>query len=274
MNLYNKLVPKLYGSGLGKIKPLANFNKYIRSKQKPNITSFYGFDIFLDKYDMSQLSVLGEKGKDYHEISFLQTKISKGNNVIDVGANIGLYTVLFSKWVGDYGKVWSIEPAPDNYSLIQKTINYNKIRNVELILKAVSDYDGKASLDISVDCTGYSMTKIKTKKMMEIQCMKLDNYFSDKTIDFVKIDAEGQELNVLKGMKTLLEKDVKMMIEFEPATHSNTNDPKETLELLESFGYKFTDIGRNGVIIQISKQELLSRKEKKPDLYKNIYCEK
>jgi len=223
---------------------------------------------------MTQLSVLGEKGKDFHEIRFLESKIKKGDNVIDIGANIGLYTVLFSKWVGISGKVYAIEPAPDNCELIKKTLEFNKIKNVELIQKAASDNDEKALLDVSVDCTGYSLTNTKTSKQIEIQCIKLDSYFSDKKIDFVKIDAEGQELNVLKGMRHLLEKEVKLMLEFDPDTHSDTNDPKETLELLESFGYGFTDIGRTGIIKQISKQELLTRKEKRPDLYKNVYCAK
>jgi FkbM family methyltransferase len=274
--IYRRVVPLFYGTGLGNIKIIQKANFELRAIVKPETVKFYGNTMFLDKYDMNQLSVLGQEGKDYHEISFIRDKIGKGDKVLDVGANIGTYTVLLSNWVGSTGTVYSFEPSKDNCEIIKKTLKINNMENVKLIEKAVTNFNGQSNLDVGVDCTGYYITRDIVSKSSIVQCVKLDDIFkNNEKIDFMKLDAEGQELNVLKGMHELLKQpQLKIMMEFEPETHSKENDPEKTLDLLESYGYTFTDIGRNGVIKKIMKEELLLRKDKNPSLYKNIYCEK
>jgi len=274
--IYKHVVPSLYGTGLGKIKIIKKANLELRAIIKPETVKFYGNTMFLDKYDMNQLSVLGQEGKDYYEISFIRDKISEGDNVLDIGANIGVYTVLFSNWVGSSGTVYSFEPSKNNCQIIQKTLKINNMENVKLFEKAVTNFNGQSNLNVGVDCAGYYITNDIIPKSLKVQCVKIDDVFkNNEKINFMKLDAEGQELNVLKGMHELLKyPQLKIMMEYEPELHSEENDPKETLELLESYGYTFTDIGRNNVIKKITKKELLLRKDKKPELYKNIYCEK
>ena len=272
-NIYKQIIPKLYGTGLSRIKLLDRINRKIRAAVKPETIDFYGNTIFLDNYDMNQVFVHGESGKDSVEIAFIKNKINERDFVIDVGANIGLYTVMFSNWVGKDGHVWSFEPAQDNCKLIKKTINVNKMDNVKIIQKAVTNFTGETFLNIDGDCSSYHISE-KSTKTVPIKCVKLDDC-NDKKIDFVKIDAEGQELNVLKGMPKLLQQpNIKLMFEFEPETFSDENNPIEILEILEQNNFFFTDLARKGGIKNITKKELLTRTEKRPELYKNVYCEK
>ena len=177
--IYKRVVPSLYGTGLGKIKIIQKANFELRAITKPKTVKFYGNTMFLDKYDMNQLSVLGQEGKDYYEISFIRDKISEGDNVLDIGANIGVYTVLFSNWVGSSGTVYSFEPSKNNCQIIQKTLKINNMENVKLFEKAVTNFNGQSNLNVGVDCTGYYITNNVPLKSSSVQCVKLDDVFKN-----------------------------------------------------------------------------------------------
>ena len=69
----------------------------------------------------------------------IKQEVKEGNNVIDIGANIGYFTLLFAKLVGPNGKVFAFEPDPTNFSILKKNIEENNYDNVILSQKAISD---------------------------------------------------------------------------------------------------------------------------------------
>ena len=73
----------------------------------------------------------------------LMSKITQGDSVVDAGANIGIFSVISSILVGDTGRVLAIEPDPENLSILKKNIELNKLKNVEIINKALYKESGK-----------------------------------------------------------------------------------------------------------------------------------
>jgi len=83
------------------------------------------------------------------ETEFIKNNIKKEDIVIDIGANIGYFTLLLSKQVGDKGKVFSFEVETENFKLLEKNVKENHIRNVMLENVAVSEKEGKIKLYLS-----------------------------------------------------------------------------------------------------------------------------
>jgi len=115
--------------------------------------------------------------------------------VVDIGANIGYYTLIFARLVGEQGRVFAFEPDPANFSLLAKNVAVNNYHNVELIQKAVSDQTGNARLYLSpkstVDHRIYSSND--NRKFIDVEAVRLDDYFLDNNgkIDFIKMDIQG-----------------------------------------------------------------------------------
>lgn len=163
-----------------------------------------GCKMFLDKNDVMQLSLFNYESV---ETEIVKNNVKKNDIVIDVGANIGYYTLLMAK---NDAIVHSYEPEFQNFDLLKKNVDINNFSsNVTLYNKAVSNFNGNSKLILSEHSTGQHKlenSRFGTKSIdVEVTKIELDR------IDFAKIDVEGAELNVLKGMKNLPNK---LLIEF------------------------------------------------------------
>ncbi len=130
---------------------------------------------------------------------------------IDIGANLGVYSILMGKRLGNNGTVLSIEPESHTVELLKQNVELNKLKNVFVVEKACSSKTGKSTLYL--EGTTYSGGLHSLKKYghhvseMEIEVETLDSIFSRselKKVDLIKIDVEGGELEVLKGAKKVL----------------------------------------------------------------------
>lgn len=156
---------------------------------------------------------------DSKKIGLLKSKIKPGMTVIDIGANIGFYTILFSKLVGDTGKVYAFEPDNSNFRHLSK--NTKQLKNVVLNQYAVGEENCKIKLyyskDLNVDHHTYDCGE--NRDCYEIECISIDNYFKDVAkIDFIKIDIQGFDYAAVRGMKGSVKKNDNIMIfgEFWP----------------------------------------------------------
>jgi FkbM family methyltransferase len=145
-----------------------------------------------------------KRRQDKEEIGLLQKNIRKGDTVLDIGANIGFYTKLFSGLAGDSGKVYAFEPDPTNFKYLEK--NTRGLKNVVLYNKAVSDHTGTITLYkstmLNVDHKTYASGEFSEKH--EIPCVAIDDLLPNKKIDFIKIDIQGYEYYAFKGMNEIL----------------------------------------------------------------------
>jgi len=165
---------------------------------------------------------------------------------IDIGAHIGKYSIILSKQLKDKGKVIAIEPMEGNFNILKKSLYLNNIKNVISLKLACGNKENYSDLYIGDEKTGdgtHSLIK-KTNNKVEIQktqVRKLDNILNDlkiKRVDFIKIDVEGTETDVLKGATKTLEKSHPKII-FEAWDKSYL---KRIKEILDKFNYKIKKI--------------------------------
>lgn len=162
--------------------------------------------------------------------------------IFDIGANIGYYTIQFSR-VG-HGRVIAFEPVSYQYNVLLRNLDLNGIHNVHAVKKVVSDLPGVRRIYFSgIRNTGSSSVEITTRDHEDVESITLDDYSREEhlgMIDLMKIDVEGHELHVLKGMKEILEqgrvRNLFMEINGKALSTAGTT-PVEVCSFLEGFGY-------------------------------------
>jgi FkbM family methyltransferase len=206
---------------LREIKFLSNLNSFLRAKLKPPfvITAGDKHKIFLDANDSLHLSV--HESWEKLESKVIKKYVKEGDIVLDIGANIGYYSLLLAKLVGKNGKVYAFEPDPDNFYLLKKNIEANGYENIIPVQKAVSDKNEKLKLYLQKEnFAGHSLRHNDSLNSIEVDSIRLDDFFKNKSkdINFIKMDIEGAEGRALKGMRKLLGKNkkIKIVSEFCP----------------------------------------------------------
>lgn len=191
--------------------------------------------------------------------------VKKGDIAVDIGAQIGFFTLLLAREAGPNGRVYGFEPDPGNFALLRKNVIANAYSNVKLEEKACADKTGKGRLYLSKNDKGDGRIYDNTGRCrsLEIETVALDDYFAtrEERLDFVKIDAQGAEKRILQGMTKLLSgnRGLKMVIEFQPELMRNFghNEPAEFLRLLSDYGFNVIDLSDPACPAETDK--LLSR---------------
>jgi len=183
--------------------------------------------------------------------------VKKGDTVVDLGANIGYFTLLASSLVGPKGKVFAFEPEPKNYNYLIKNIKLNNYKQTTAFQKAISDKNGMTKLFICSYDTGHHTIKqsngieaykhgrvLGKEEFIDIETVTLDEFFknNEKSIDVIKMDVEGAEFLALKGMDRVLRVNerIKMFIEFFPLLIKKMGDsPEEFIKKIIQ-DYKFS----------------------------------
>lgn len=268
-SIYKKCIKKMsLGYGLSKLYPVKIMLKKIESNFKSDFAIVQGNKMFLDPGDSLELSIQGVYGE--LDTNIVKNEIKPGDIVIDVGANIGYYTLIFAKLVGKTGKVIAFEPEPKNFQLLKKNIAINELTNVIIEQKIVSDKNEKIKLFLADSgIVGHRINPIKnTTNFIEVDSVTLDNYLQinnlNKKINFLKIDVEGAEMQVLEGAKCILENhDLKIFTEFNRLAIKKLGmDPKKMLLLLTKNKLKlFLPNYKLNTISETNIDELLSSQE-------------
>jgi FkbM family methyltransferase len=139
------------------------------------------------------------------EIQFLRLLLLPGQKAIDIGANYGVYALPMARLVGPEGHVWAFEPAPETARLLAKGITANGFRQITLERAALSNARGSGRLSLNTQSELNSLIRDNlpaTIASETVSVATLDDYLEDynwRDIEFVKIDAEGEEDNILKG---------------------------------------------------------------------------
>lgn len=161
------------------------------------------------------------------------------NTTFDVGANIGIVTTFLAK---RSEKCFAFECFDGNYKRCRENLKLNNIHNVQLLPYAISNKSGKSKFYLLKEHGWHSLGKVNTSKIIssiEVETITIDS-FCDKNnidiIDFLKIDVEGFELNVLKGAKRMLHDKRISLIAFEISLV-----PLKSLNIKPSYVYKFLE---------------------------------
>lgn len=171
--------------------------------------------------------------------------LKPGATFLDVGANIGYYTLLAAGRVGPKGKVHSIECSPETFAVLSENVRRNNLKNVSLYQVAAARENGE--LQMNVSAVGLHWLSLHenypktegTGKVARVPAKPLDDLIPSP-VDVVKIDAEGVDLEVLQGMPRILRENprIALVVEWCPGMLSEAGkDPLELPEWLKSAGF-------------------------------------
>jgi FkbM family methyltransferase len=194
-------------------------------------------------YCINGIRALPRKGTDDFYMFYIPRErellphliMQKGETFVDVGANVGYYSLRIAKDYSSKGvKIVAIEAHPGNYEALSKNIELNNFKCVTPIKKAVSDHKGIVTLYDRVDTRNrirsemYSLSnsffhESKVARLgrgtLKIECDTLDSIFGDERIDVMKIDIEGAEIFALEGARNVLKKLRKIIVEVHGANY-------------------------------------------------------
>lgn len=155
-----------------------------------------------------------------------QKELREGMNIVDVGANIGYYVLIESGIVGKSGKIYAIEPALKNFELLKKNVEINSYPvPVSFYNIAMSDKIGKIKFFLSDVSNHHRLSRPGDLEsdVVEVNTSTLDELFKDKKIDVIRMDPEGAEWVIVKGMSQILDsnRSLRIFMEVHPKLISN-----------------------------------------------------
>lgn len=143
------------------------------------------------------------------EIKRLGDWLRPGDLAIDVGANIGYYTLAMAHCVGSEGRVLALEPMPSTFDLLAGNVRASDVRNVTLMNVAASSTASIATMDLPMfaetNLANLYEARLSSKGAFPVLCVPLDSIPLPAPVRLLKIDAEGHDLDVLEGAKGLIE---------------------------------------------------------------------
>jgi FkbM family methyltransferase len=237
-------------------------------------------DFAVDRYISPSLARAGVF--EPFETELLLNEVRPGDTVLDVGAHIGYYTLLFARRVGPTGRVFAFEPDPANFALLRQNVALNGYHNVVLCPLAVSDRPGPARLFHSPDNAGDHRLHDPTggRPAVEVQAVRLDRYFERYagTIDVIKMDIQGSEGAALEGMRALVRRHrcLKLVTEYWPqALREAGGSAARYLQLLQELGFRpYLIDERHRALVRAEPAHLLAAYPADSDRFANLLCVK
>lgn len=276
LGAFTKLVYKLYViiKKLGLMKyPLSQYlaakiYDYVRPKGELCVI-IDGSTLYLRPEDRTITPILlGNEEFEKSETDLCKQCIKPGMTVIDIGANIGYFTVLFARLVGGKGRVLAFEPEPGNFLFLEKNIAVNHFTCINAYNLALSDRVSTMDLyvgDKSQTTSSFIKENILYEESVDrvsVKTVKLDEFLEEnhiENVDFVKIDVQGFEEIVFRGAEKLLRSpNLSIIMEFWPyGLQKAGTDIDNFLRTLEQFGFYFNVLGEDNCSFKRTNRETL-----------------
>ena len=191
---------------------------------------------------------------DWEEFLLISRYIRPDDEVFDIGANMGLYSVWMSKFISS-GRIHSFEPDTANFKRLQKSIVLNNLQHLVIANNiALSDLDGQLGFTTGLDIENHIIDQPDSNTEM-VESQRIDSYMKFKNIQniaYVKIDVEGFEYSVLKGANTnLLNKNIDIIqLEINSSIRNSGKTIHDLLELIDHYYYTLCryDVDANELI--------------------------
>jgi FkbM family methyltransferase len=178
------------------------------------------------------------------ELVLLESVLKSGMRVIDAGAHSGISTAAMAKMVGENGHVYAFEPVPEYFSLLRKNMHRNRIGNISMLNLALSDKGGYVPFYKHGEGSGVTAFEHAEKTMVYATTVSDFIKIHDTVLDFINLDCEGSEMNVLRGAKPLL---IKMKPGIFCEVHRDnmkalSQSVNDIVDFLRGIGYSVTPI--------------------------------
>ncbi|MBW4509728.1 MAG: FkbM family methyltransferase [Scytonematopsis contorta HA4267-MV1] len=212
-------------------------NKYIDIQVIPSVK----VRCYPDGYSAATVMYCGLY--DYNEMNFLLRYLRPNDSFLDIGANIGIYTLLAASKI-ESSSIYSFEVLPKNYNRLEENLKINQFQHVQTYQVAISDITGSIALNIA---EGDSMpfitnTSTDTNKTIQVSTDTLDNLLQNQSLSnltLAKMDIEGAELLAFKGAKLLLkqQRPTVWILEVNDAVNNFGHKKQDVIDLLQFYGY-------------------------------------
>jgi FkbM family methyltransferase len=219
-----------------------------------------GLRLFVDLSDVAIGLNVARKGYEPREVAFVKRTLQPGAVVLDVGANIGFYTVLAASLVGPGGHVYAYEPVPANADLLERSLRENSFESrVTLARAVVGDRAGlqrliHLPLHKNARNSGGSYLAPQDAPpprghdVLQVPMLRLDELDLRRPVRFIKIDVEGAEPLVFRGARSLLARDRPLILaEINPTQLSKVAlcSVRQFLDEMTALGYRCFGLGDN-----------------------------
>lgn len=222
-----------------------------------------------DSYDHITPYVLEEQQDWFEaETDFLRACAAPGMRMIDIGANFGVYSLIAASQIGRQGQVWSFEPTSATAAYLRQSLEANGFENVTVLQRALSDTARTARLKLEENS---EMNRLMGDEPIgpseEIRVLSLDQAVGDygmTDIDFLKLDAEGEELRIIQGARKFWNDESPLiMFEFKHNDRVNT----DLIEAFAALGFKlYRYCPGPGVLVPFAEDTPLDA------LWLNLFC--
>jgi FkbM family methyltransferase len=213
------------------------------------------------RHTYAKMYLFGKHLAERREETLFQRHVREGMTVVDMGANVGFYTEQFSRLVGPEGKVYAFEPDPFCAEILRDRSRAFRLDNVRVESAALGSRGGEATLF----CSKRDRAENRTHPLdpgvpvepVRVPVLALDDYCRSSgldRIDAVKMDVEGDEVHVLRGMEGVMATTPPawMFVEFCPAQLRGAGStPEEFWDLLAQRGYRSYSIEDRGCLQRI-----------------------
>lgn len=248
----------------------AHFEFLNRIGQRYTIVQMRGDKLWIDLHDsvLCRHFFLFREYEPY-ETYLLESVIEPGMTVVDIGANIGYYTVKFAKGVSTAGRVYAFEPDANNMALLKRNLTLNHIDNVTCEQAAVMDKEGELDLYLSDvnfgDHRSFESNEVAlnagfTRRSTKIRALALDDYLNGTKVDLIKMDIQGAEVIALSGMlQTLSNPDIILFCEFWPyGILESGSSYEEFLDILYGMGFSLYEIDETAHVVKPFSRQTVS----------------
>jgi len=199
-------------------------------------------------------SIIESKTYEPHMVSFIREYVKPGMTAVDIGANVGFFSILFASIVGPRGRVLSFEPNTENCRLLLISAQSNGFKNITLFPLALSWERGHALFRPAIGSNGTlypsNAEALLDPRCTVVPCDRLDNLVHDR-VDFIKIDVEGAEYLALSGAEDILRRDrpiVTSEFSLGMLRHISEIEGSDFLLWMKRLGYQIFLLGRNDAL--------------------------
>jgi FkbM family methyltransferase len=193
-----------------------------------------GAEILVDGATVIGPAAIAQGYFESEEVELMTRLCKEGTLALDVGANVGLFTVAFAQSVGPTGRVLAIEPNPPSIAQLLQNVDRNGLSNVTIVPMAVGATPGRGRL-VGDDPAMIRVERETAGSEATVSVTTLDRLWTDlgrPAVSVIKIDVEGSEVSVLEGARELLRSGPALMVETRTVA-----EHEQTVRLLESVGY-------------------------------------
>ncbi|HHK74184.1 MAG TPA: FkbM family methyltransferase [Rhizobiales bacterium] len=240
----------------------------------------WGHKVFVDTTDVSLTPHILLDG--YWEMwitKALLSELKPGMTFVDIGSNLGYFSILGADAVGESGKVISFEANPEMHELTYRNLEINGFldrsechnkaafsENTMLEFKLYEKHKGSSSLYALDEAAAHFHDSLTT---ISVEAVTLDSALAGRKVDVIKMDAEGAEPAILSGARNLLadNPDIAIFMEFSPGFLPSMGESEAVLDMMTGLGFSIRRIDTDSSLVPVDKEELLSDVYRQFDLY-------